>query len=484
MVLAGAFAAVCVFGSLSTQATAAPPTGMERARQLFQQSHWAEARKVLRETFSSIPAKDQAAARFLIGRSFVREAEFYSGLRQIANDVGREYLTELAAQKANRGNPYISLFVGLHALDAGELNDAARRLASATSPAAKLPLNWRSNAQLRHAAALALAGDARNARVVAADTTVEGHYWRLLLDGKLSPAVLPANAGRRDRLFNAALLFRAGQAAQAEQAAAGVDLDLHDVEIKPDPKKVLRFFDPMMLAAWERLQWERAVVVLRPLVFSGTGAEAMLAAHYAGLSLFRLGAFAEARPLLEKSSAEAPSADLKAVARVLAAACRWRESRPTQNDLTALWSATSSQAEAVLAWEELRQPALASLEPFASQLGHRFSVLLNDASAQPSGATVGRWGLLRLKQKAESGALLTDLSAHRDHSNKNKLEWNDPLLLLALAGANYRNNEYAQALETLFEMAKTLPGLRGLQWNLQGVYAARQKAGGEARISQ
>jgi hypothetical protein len=76
------------------------------------------------------------------------------------------------------------------------------------------------------------------------------------------------------------------------------------------------------------------------------------------------------------------------------------------------------------------------------------------------------------------------LSEHQDKSNKNKLEWNDPLLLLALSAANYREQEYAQALETLFELSKTLPGLRALQWNMQGVYAARQKAGGEARISQ
>jgi hypothetical protein len=114
----------------------------------------------------------------------------------------------------------------------------------------------------------------------------------------------------------------------------------------------------------------------------------------------------------------------------------------------------------------------------------RLATLLNDSPTRISGATVGRWGLARLRRNDEGESLLSQLSAHRNHSNKNKLEWNDPLLLLALAGANYRSNEYAQALETLFEMAKTLPGLRGLQWNLQGIYAARQKAGGEARISQ
>jgi hypothetical protein len=97
---------------------------------------------------------------------------------------------------------------------------------------------------------------------------------------------------------------------------------------------------------------------------------------------------------------------------------------------------------------------------------------------------VGRWGLVRLRQGDDPALLVTALSEYRDKSNKNKLEWNDPLLLVALSVASYRDHEYPQALETLFELSKTFPGLRALQWNLQGIYAARQRAGGEARISQ
>jgi hypothetical protein len=96
---------------------------------------------------------------------------------------------------------------------------------------------------------------------------------------------------------------------------------------------------------------------------------------------------------------------------------------------------------------------------------------------------VGRWGLAALSRGVESKEVVAALSQHRNHANKNKIEWNDPLLLVALAAANYSNNDYPQALETLFELAKSFEGLRGLQWNLQGVYAARQKAAGDARIA-
>jgi hypothetical protein len=132
----------------------------------------------------------------------------------------------------------------------------------------------------------------------------------------------------------------------------------------------------------------------------------------------------------------------------------------------------------------MRRGDLAKTEPFLTKLEARLRDMLQSSSERPPGALVGRWGLARLGHGDDPAVLLAALSEHRDKSNKNKLEWNDPLLLMALSAASYRNREYPQALETLFELSKTFPGLRALQWNLQGIYAARQRAGGEARISQ
>jgi hypothetical protein len=152
--------------------------------------------------------------------------------------------------------------------------------------------------------------------------------------------------------------------------------------------------------------------------------------------------------------------------------------------LASLWESTQTHPETVLLWEELRQGDLAKVEPFTSKLEARLRDLLPSSPERPPGSLVGKWGMARLRSGDDTGALVTTLSEYRDKSNKNKLEWNDPLLLVALSAASYRDHEYAQALETLFELSKTFPGLRPLQWNLQGIYAARQRAGGEARISQ
>jgi hypothetical protein len=458
---------------------AAPKPGIEGARELFRQNRWEDARAHLRTT--SLPADQQTAARFLIGRSFVREAEAYGLTRRLSDEIALAYLAELQAEKANRGNALIPLFAAFYHLNRGDGKEAARLLGLATAPTARLPAEWSAVAKGRLAIARSLAGPAP----ARAESGIEPLYWRLITSGQVPTSLPapPAQASRRERLELACLLFRAGRASEAESIVAGADLTAFDAELRPDPKKLLRFYDPISLAGWERIWWERAVAVLRPLIQSGNETERALATHYTGLSLFRLGALNEARPLLEQSSRSAPDADTRAVAQLLLAASGWTARTPTGVDLGAVWDATRSYPEAVLTWDELRQPALAKLEPFATQLEARLGGLFA-STTRPSGALVGRWGFARLRHGHDAGVVLTDLSAHRDHANKNKLEWNDPLLLLALSAANYRNNEYAQALETLFELSKTLAGLRELQWNLQGVYAARQKSGGEIRISQ
>jgi hypothetical protein len=458
---------------------AAPKPGLEGARELFRQNRWEDARAHLRAT--DLPADQRSVARFLVGRSFVREAEAYRLTRRLSDEIGLAYLTELQAEKANRGNALIPLFTAFYHLNRRDEKEAVRLLGLATAPAARLAADWREVARARLVIARGLAAPAP----ARAETGIEPLYWRLITSGQVPAKLpaLPAQASRRERLELACLLFRAGRGSEAESIVVGTDLTAFDAESRPDPKKLLRFFDPVSLAGWERIWWERAVAVLRPLTQSGNDTERALATHYTGLSFFHLGAFEEARPLLEQSSRSAPDADTKAVAQVLLAAAGWAARSPTSQDLGALWEATRAHPEAVLTWDELRQPALAKLEPFATRLDAQVGGLFG-STTRPSGALVGRWGFARLRRGQDAGAILTDLSAHRDHANKNKLEWNDPLLLLALSAANYRNHEYAQALETLFELSKTLTGLRELQWNLQGVYAARQKAGGEIRISQ
>jgi hypothetical protein len=463
-------------------APAAVRPGLEGGQELFRRNHWAEAREHLRSQWGSLPPKDQPAAAFLIGRSYVREAEFYRALRRVGAEVGLAYMQELASARSNRNVAWVPLFTGLHQVEAGKDREAERTLLAAGARAL-LPPEWKATARLRRALALQRLGRAPEAAGALKEPSPEARFLRLLL---ASPAEPPATGprGRRERLLAAPVLFRAGRSAEAETLLSVLDLDAPDVEDKSDPKKVLRFHDPLLAIAWERTCWERAVVALKPLAAGGTGVERRLAAYYAGFGLFHLGVPDESAKLLTLASDPSLGAELQASARLLLWASSGKGPLSAPAELASLWEATQAQPDSVLLWEELRRGDLAKAEPFATKLEVRLRELFASSSERPSGALVGRWGLARLRHGDDPGAVLAALSDHQDKSNKNKLEWNDPLLLLALVAANYRDHEYAQALESLFELSKTLPGLRPLQWNLQGIYAARQKAGGETRISQ
>jgi tetratricopeptide (TPR) repeat protein len=455
--------------------------GLEGAQELFRQNHWEESRGHLRSQWGSLPEKDRPTATFLIGRSYVREAEFYRASHRFGAEVGLAYLEELAAARANRGVAWIPLFKGLYEVEVGRNAEAERTLlAAASSP---LPPEWKAAARLRRALAVHRLGRVQEAATALKDPAPEGRFCRLLLGSAAEPPSAPPK-DRREKLLTAVLLFRAGRTAEAEALLAGLSLDLADVEDKSDPRKLLRFHDPLVTSAGERICWERAVAALTPLAAGAPGAEKGLAAYYVGLSLFRLGVPDESVKFLQGANASSVGPELQASARLLLAPLAWKVRAPTGGELLALWEGTQAPPDTVLLWDEIKRGDLAKAEPFLTKLEARLRDLLPSSSERPPGALVGRWGLARLRRGDDPAVLLAALSEHRDKSNKNKLEWNDPLLLMALSAASYRNHEYPQALETLFELSKTFPGLRALQWNLQGIYAARQKAGGEARIGQ
>jgi hypothetical protein len=90
-------------------------------------------------------------------------------------------------------------------------------------------------------------------------------------------------------------------------------------------------------------------------------------------------------------------------------------------------------------------------------------------------------GAYHLSRK-DTGTALAYLEAARDKGNKNRIEYNDPLLLAELAEANYRSKRYSEALEILFGMAGEFPPVRGVQEAMQGVYATEQKSAGDVKV--
>ncbi len=464
--------------------------GLSGGQELYKQNHWAEARQHLQAAWPSLSESEKVAAAFLIGRAFGREAELYQAVHRFTVTAGREYLSELAAMPGNRTSRWIPLFAAFYDLEAGRWAEAERALMAAQRSPALAP-EWKVSARLRRGAALLRLGRGAEAKALlraaaggSPDAAAELQYWSVWADPSktagAAAALATPPASRRGRLAAAAVLYRAGLGAAADAKLKDLDLDLPDVEDAPDKSKTLRFFDPLASRAWERVLWERAALELKPLAERSGGPEVTLSAFYRAMSLWSVGAHAEAASQIKAATDAAVLGDLASVQKLVTAASGWAGRPPAPAVIAPLWHATLRQPDAVLFWADLvREGPAKSLE------GGVVAALRDPPSADKSqGAAFARWGLARLALGAEPRDVLDVLESVRDKSNKNKLESNDPLLLLAICAARTKTNDYAQALETLFEMGKTLPGLRPLQWNLQGLYAARQKAGGEARISQ
>jgi tetratricopeptide (TPR) repeat protein len=83
----------------------------------------------------------------------------------------------------------------------------------------------------------------------------------------------------------------------------------------------------------------------------------------------------------------------------------------------------------------------------------------------------------------DNSKAISYLEAGRDKSNKNKIESNDPMLLVGLAEAYYRTKKFSEALEIYFEMSKQFPEVRQIQEAIQGVYAMEQKSAGDVKIN-
>jgi tetratricopeptide (TPR) repeat protein len=92
---------------------------------------------------------------------------------------------------------------------------------------------------------------------------------------------------------------------------------------------------------------------------------------------------------------------------------------------------------------------------------------------------IGKYHLSRL----DDAKAVSYLEAGRDKSNKNKIESNDPAMLVSLADAYYRTKKFSEVLEIYFEMSKQFPEVRQIQEAMQGVYAMEHKSAGDVKIN-
>jgi tetratricopeptide (TPR) repeat protein len=153
------------------------------------------------------------------------------------------------------------------------------------------------------------------------------------------------------------------------------------------------------------------------------------------------------------------------------------------------------RTEAMGRWEELarthaKDPDL--LADIVSACGRLRIDCPRPAEAAAAAAEAGegkRFAALNIglgayhRGRKDTARALAFLEAGRDKGNKNKIEFNDPLMLTALADSYYRTKKFSESLEILFEMSKQFPQVRQIQESLQGIYSMEHKSAGDVKIN-
>jgi tetratricopeptide (TPR) repeat protein len=90
-------------------------------------------------------------------------------------------------------------------------------------------------------------------------------------------------------------------------------------------------------------------------------------------------------------------------------------------------------------------------------------------------------GMMHAEAGRRERALLF-LETARDKSNKNRIDTNDPLLLVQLADLYMATKSYSENLEIYFELSKEFPAVRQLQETGQGIYSMEYRSAGDVKI--
>jgi tetratricopeptide (TPR) repeat protein len=483
-------------GTITAASAYSADDAVSRAMKLYERRHYNEAAIALRSNMSSVEQGRQGAAYLTLGMIYLKNAELHREMYRESLSVHLDYLKKLSAAKGKDRSRYVDFYLGEALLDAGkplpaltylERFAADERVEPRYRAVAKVSIGhcfflqkekqkaeqtWAglatsdSHMKAALAAAYAKAGLKDKKPVALADEALIS-----LKKSSLAPNVLDvenilavyANEGLTDQGFDLLRL---------------VDLKAFSFRESQGRSKVINFYDLSLLKDLSTLYLQASIAVLERAVQDAKLRDT--ANYYLGEAYTLSGNINQSLQATASfmSSPQMPQ-QYRDRAAVRHAANRYQKDR--HFDVIGSWDVLSKNhpddpdllAEILLDCGRLNvdcpkmaQKAAASLE---AGEGKRFSTLA---------IAVGRYYL----GKKDYAKAVTYIEAGRDKSNKNKIESNDPLMLIDLADAYYRTKKFSEALEIYFEMSKQFPEVRQIQEALQGIYAMEHKSAGDVRI--
>jgi hypothetical protein len=459
--------------------------GLRQATQLLERNHYESAAAILRAEGGGSEAAGVAA--LTLGRAHARAAELYRALHRSSLATGTRYLRQVATQGGADRSRLAGLYYGEYLVEAGktaegiaqlrrflaqkDLPAPSRDLAEAAIAAAQArpaPAQAKSSdpvVRIQAAAAMSRAEAKRAEAVVLVDQAIEALR---------KAGALPTRAATHA----IGVYVRSARYEQAFALAGAADLGRPSHEETIGKSKVIRFYDAALLGNLARLHQAAAE---RLLGEARNDARLKGVAGYFLAELYlKAGETSKAAGAL---SALAAAGDLPAAYRERAAVLQ------AAVDVRNGQAARGNAAFAQLAQKHAQEPVMLA-ETLTACVHARGSCTGAAESARALALTSQAERFRNLHRavgeqyaaEGEAERALASLETARDKANKNKIDTNDPVLLVRLADLYLAAKSFSENLEIYFELAKEFPAVRQLQEAGQGIYSTEYRSAGDVKI--
>jgi tetratricopeptide (TPR) repeat protein len=468
-----------------------------RAMQLYKKHHYEDAVQLLYKHLPSAESDHRAKTYLALGMICLANADLYQDLFQASTATNLDYLNRLLSAKGPAESRLVNLYLGKTLLETGKLSEAAAFFKKFLAVENGNPRD-KDLAKIDLATAFFLQNDQAKAHALWSQVkktppelsiSLAAAYSRVgLMDKKpLATCKTALDLQRRSgrvpsiQIINNLIYVysKNGQVDAGFELINRADLKAFFHEEAPAPNKVIRFYDSALLSNLSAFYANAALKFLEKAYASQDQKVKGLAQYYLGQGYDRLDNPDQSMRIMNEfiSSAGNPQR-LKNRARVRQAFNHYLlgDKQTATQQLTGL---LQSEPESNLVAEMLLSAIRYQFD--APQVVIQASAMAQRGQGRSFSRINFALGKYYLWKKNYPKAI-SHMEAGRDKSNKNRVEFNDPLMLVNLARAYYRSRQFSEALEIFFEMSKHYAAVRQIQDALQGVYIMEQKSAGDVKI--
>src|SRR5205809_10985 len=390
-----------------------------RAMALYQRHHYEEAARTLQAGLPVLNPATRATAYLTLGMIYLDNARLHRELHEAGIAAQLDYLKRLAAVRGTGGSRFASLYLGSMLLESGNSGEATRYLERFSAQPGVEP-RYRAIAEANLGLCHFLRKDAQKARAL----------WAAI-----------DTADPEIQLALAAVYIRAGL--QERDPVAMGDAALKKVGYSPSSRMLENLLTVYVRAGLTDKSLELVKQVdLKAASYTEVLGQTKTINFYDMAALGDLATlYRQASVLyLEKAAAEA-------------------QLKPTADYYLGAAHADAGNVERSL-------QATGAIEAGEGK------------KTRPLNIALGQHYLWR----RDYDRAVAYLEAGRDKSNKNRIEANDPVMLVNLAEAYYRRRQFSEGLEIYFEMSKHFPVVRRIHEATQSIYSMEHKSAGDVRI--